>query len=381
LCTWYTPSGGGALRAQDGAEPGGERVDDAGTDCTRLLVGERPLGRAERDAEGERALALPQLRAAVLVEDLRLAQLGRPRLAERGEQRAGRHLLVDDEREILAHLGERRDLRVRHGGGRRRRERVEIELERPPRPVERRRVQLAEPALGRPRRLAGMEQQLLPALHRRRQLQGRVHLLDRPGGVGDAALDDPRHVPGLDGQRLAARRVHPRDLEERDVAVAPRDVLPRRLDERRRERRAQRGGFARERLGQAVVALRDERRGVRLREAAADERVLDDAPRTLPRRQAPEGDVPARQRERDLVHPEARDLFDEVDLARRVARAPRRDAVAVACTLEPDPAEDLRRVRHLEAEHRRHALRPQRDHRRLGQVALHVGRARPARAG
>ena len=82
--------------------------------------------------------------------------------------------------------------------------------------------------------------------------------------------------------------------------------------------------------------------GVYASEAAADEDVLHTR-RAAAGRQPPEHRLAARQRERDLRQLEACDLLDEVDLARHVARAPRRDAEpAVAVDVEADAARGSR---------------------------------------
>src|SRR5206468_1966004 len=82
-----------------------------------------------------------------------------------------------------------------------------------------------------------------------------------------------------------------------------------------------------------------------------------------------------------LVHAEARDLLDEVDLPRHIARAPGRDAITAVRALEAEPREDrlLLTRRYLEPDDLVAPLRPQGDHRALGQRALHVDRARPPR--
>ena len=53
---------------QNGAETVSQRRDDSAAQLAGLLVRQRALRRAERDAERERALAIADLLAAVLVE-------------------------------------------------------------------------------------------------------------------------------------------------------------------------------------------------------------------------------------------------------------------------------------------------------------------------
>src|SRR5205085_4580384 len=126
------------------------------------------------------------------------------------------------------------------------------------------------------------------------------------------------------------RQVDAGDLEQRDALVVDREVEARGVDEARYDRLPQD-----HRLGGDGEARR-----VRLRETAADERLLDHAPQALLAREAAEADVLLRQRERDLAQLVARDLLDEVDLARDVARAPGGHAVSVGLRLEAELRED-----------------------------------------
>ena len=100
----------------------------------------------------------PDLVAAVDVEDARLAQLGRPRLERRVDERRRLDLLGDDDRDVLPQRRERDHVVVEDALGNRRRQLVEIELEHAPRPLEQRRMELPEPACGGRRRLAGVEE-------------------------------------------------------------------------------------------------------------------------------------------------------------------------------------------------------------------------------
>ena len=68
----------------------------------RLLVGERPVGRLEDEVQRDRLPPLPDLVAAVDVEDARLAELGASRLARDGDDRPGLDVLGDDDRDVLA---------------------------------------------------------------------------------------------------------------------------------------------------------------------------------------------------------------------------------------------------------------------------------------
>src|SRR5262249_5245133 len=140
------------------AEAPRERLDNPRTHLSSLLVGERPVERAEGDAEGERLLSRRDLAAAVLIEDLRGRELGLSRLANERENGGGRRRLVDDEREILADLRIRTDLAEHHVAGHALHERVEIELEGAPGALENARVQLAEPPFVGPRRFPRMEE-------------------------------------------------------------------------------------------------------------------------------------------------------------------------------------------------------------------------------
>ena len=72
----------------------------------------------------------------------------------------------------------------------------------------------------------GMEVRLRGALVLRLDLQRVVELLDRPLRVGEPAVDDARDVPALVG-KLAAGAVRPRDLEQRNLGGADRDVVTR----------------------------------------------------------------------------------------------------------------------------------------------------------
>ena len=347
-----------------------------------LVVGERALRRAERDPKGERALAGARLLAAVLVEDRRRAQLGTRRLAERREQVRRGDGVVDDEREILAHLRVRAHLLELDRRRRRRDERIEIELERAPDALEERRVQLADPALVRARRLPRMEVRL----GRRARTPARPSARRRAARPPTSPRTKPPSTMPATCQRSSGSSPPVRYVRAISNSATS-DVPTARLWRAASTRlpiscRAQRRRLLGERLGQPHVAFGDERRRVRLREAAAREHVLDESPQALPAGQPAEHRVALGQRERDLLHLEARDLLDEVDLARHVARAPGRHAEAAVRLLEAELHEDRRLLvgGDVEAEHGIRPLRAQLDHRRLGQRRLHVGVPGPARA-
>src|SRR5207245_1652789 len=143
-------------------------------------------------------------------------------------------------------------------------------------------------------------------------------------------------------RELVASQVYARDLEERDRARACVDVPARGFDEAREQARAQRGQLDRDRLGQLPLRVGggDDAGRVRLGEAEADERVLEAAAQLLLACENAEHLAACGERERNVFETEARDLLDHVDLARDVARAPRRgDDVAVAA-VEAEAAEE-----------------------------------------
>src|SRR5579862_6533940 len=216
--------------AKLGSEALGEGGDDARPELRRLLVRERALGRAEGYAEGERALARADLLAAVLVERLDVAQRVARGLADRVDHGRSRHVVVDDEGQILAYLGVGAHLGVRDRCRRRLDQRIEIELEPAPGSLEHARMQLAEPAVRGPRGFAGMQHRLARTVVRRVDLQCRVELLDRPLRVGEAAFDHAADMPPL-ARELAAGAVDARDLEQRDAGGADGHVRPRCADE------------------------------------------------------------------------------------------------------------------------------------------------------
>ena len=123
---------------------------------------------------------------------------------------------------------------------------------------------------------------------------------------------------------------------------------------------------------------------VGLEPAGADENVLHDATEPLLAREAAEHRAALRERRRYLVEPEAPDLLDEIDVARHVPRTPARHGHRqVVRDLELEPLKCLALLvdRRLEPDERVDALRPEPDDRPFRQLALHVGRAGPARTG
>ena len=190
------------------------------------------------------------------------------------------------------------------------------------------------------------------------------------------------------GSSSPVGKVHTRDLEEPDLLVPHVDVVARGGDEAVQERRAENRVLGGERVGEAqrlrVRIGRGQAERVRLREARADEHVLGKAAQALIGSQLSEHGASHRQRERDLLQAvDPRDLLDEVDLARDVARAPGRHGHRPVGDVE---AQALQRAallvgRDLQPDHPVDAVGAERDDGRLGERALHVGVPRPLRAG
>ena len=84
----------------------------------------------------------------------------------------------------------------------------------------------------------------------------RIDAFGRPLGESEPALRDPPHAPAFLGQLFAAREVHVRLFEERDVVVAGIHIAPRRREQAFEERRSENGLLARERLLQRDTARR-----------------------------------------------------------------------------------------------------------------------------
>src|SRR5262245_39861309 len=77
-----------------------------------VLVGGRPLGRAEGEPQRDGLAPGADLVAAVDVEDADVAELGAGGLADGVDEVACRHRLVDGEGQVLLQRGERRDVDV-----------------------------------------------------------------------------------------------------------------------------------------------------------------------------------------------------------------------------------------------------------------------------
>ena len=167
-----------------------------------------------------------------------------------------------------------------------------------------------------------------------RHLERAAERLDGTLRSGEAALEDRADVDALVRQRTGAgRQVDAGDLEEADRFGARVDVAAHGVHEARQKRRAQDGEVRGDRLRKAqcmrVGVVVTQRRRVRLCEPEAREGVLDATEQLLFARERAEHHASRRQRERDVVEAEARDLLDDVDLSRDVACAPgrRRDRV------------------------------------------------------
>src|SRR5207244_11536746 len=103
---------------------------------------------------------------------------------------------------------------------RRLRQRLEVELEHSPVAVEQLRMELAEPALRRPRGLARVEIRLARPFVARLDAERGVDLLDGPLRLGEAAVGDAGDVPVLLRQVGTDLAVGARDLEQRDGLLA-----------------------------------------------------------------------------------------------------------------------------------------------------------------
>ncbi len=140
-----------------------------------------------------------------------------------------------------------------HGVSRRARERLEIELERAPRALEQRGMELADDACLDLRRLPRMQEAVASArAHVGSAWSDREQRLDDALHPQEAALRDRRRpdVRSSGSSPGAAGQIHPRDLEERDPLVPDLDVPSRGLEQRREELRPQDGELDRDRLRQ-----------------------------------------------------------------------------------------------------------------------------------
>src|ERR687888_1469180 len=79
--------------AKLGAEPLAQRLDELCAQRRRVVVGERPVGRLEDERERDRLVPGGDLLAPIDVEGPHLAELRADRLARRGHERPGRHVL------------------------------------------------------------------------------------------------------------------------------------------------------------------------------------------------------------------------------------------------------------------------------------------------
>ena len=169
-----------------------------------------------------------------------------------------------------------------------------------------------------------------------------------------------------------------------DRFVACVDVHSRGLHETVEERRPQQRVVAAHRLGDAQRARvgigRRQAPGVGLGEPGPDQHILDPPAKALLGCQVSRDRTPERQGVRNPVEHGARDLLDEIDLARHVARPPRRHRRLPAVELEPEPGEDrsLLVVGDVEADEVPSALRPQA--RPVAALAARRGRPRAPRA-
>jgi diadenosine tetraphosphatase ApaH/serine/threonine PP2A family protein phosphatase len=177
-------------------------------------------------------------------------------------------------------------------------------------------------------------------------------------------------------------------LEETDRLVSRVHVHPCRVDEPVQQRRPEHGlldGHGVEKPDRVGVRVgRDEAPRVGLREAGADEDVLEQPAKALVGREVPCDRAPERERVRDPIEHRSRDLFDQVDLAGHVARPEGRDGHAPAVVeLEPEPGEERALLfrRDVEPDQPRRALGTNEHDGTVGQAVVHVDRAGELRAG
>ena len=334
----YAGRGRPDLRAEHGAEPRRERIDDprrtaAASSSVSVRSGEPKATRKASDR-----LPSPTCAPRYSSNTAAVAQLGPPpasRIAA-SSSAAGTSSSTTNARSCrtsgTADVAVRRPRRARARRARRGRARTRPTRPRAPSGAARRTSPRAVRAA-----LPGWRSGSSPRSIASSSFSARVELLDRPLRLGEAALDDAGDVPALVRQLLAARAIDARDLEQRDVGVARRRRSGRAASTRLGdERRAQRGRLAARAAPAAGSRPRRRSVGVYASEKPQPTSTSSTTRRSCcQRRQPPERDVAPRQRERDLVQHEARDLLDEVDLARHVARAPRRHAIAVARRSKP----------------------------------------------
>ena len=276
----------------------------------------RPRRRASARPTGRRARARPTSgprRPARRGRRRRPAPRGAPRRPPRAPRRqvAGRHVLGDREREVLLHRRIRDHVLVqrhRPDGGE---ERLQVELEDPPRPFEPRRMELADPAGLGARRLAGVEHGSCVRSTAARRREPRSSVSSDALHAEEAALRIPPtrrrssgSSPPEGGTRARSRTARCRRCRRSTFRCAA-------LDEPVEQRRPQRGLVLAHRVDQRGAARRDRARRVRLGEPGPDEHVLDQPAQPLVEGQPAEHLAPRRQRERHLLE------------ARRCGRPPR----------------------------------------------------------
>ena len=126
---------------------------------------------------------------------------------------------------------------------------------------------------------------MLAALEARFELERCVKRLDDAFSPPVTALEDPRHAPALRGSGIGGRQIDPGDLEQGDLVVGGIHVALDRGCKTRQQRRPQHRLIRRKRLGQPnrvrLRVVRNETRGVGLRETGADQRLLDEPAQPL----------------------------------------------------------------------------------------------------
>ena len=321
----------------------------------------------------------------------RVAELGRG-LAQRRDELARGDVLVDDEREVLAHGRVRDHVLVDAALGRERGELVEVELEGAQAAVEQRTGAARRasrpataPALPGWRSSGRCVRSTCSSIRSAAKSVSTAPLARaKPPSVdpGRRAGARPAAARRSGGRRARSRRARCPRCRRRRCAAPPRRAPGRAsCAAPPARRRAARGAGSRSGRGRSSTRLDVYASS----KPGADERVLDRAPQPLRRRQPAREPLERRQRERDLVQVHARDLLDHVGLARHVARAPGRNGRPSSrrATSKPSRSRSSRWSSGGTSSPFSASARSGRnaDDRPLGQVAVHVGRARPARAG
>src|SRR5262249_35494684 len=147
----------GLLAAELGAEPLRKRGDDALARSARLLLGQRPLRRLEREVDGDRLASGADLVAAVDVEHARLPQQLPGCAAGRVHESSDLDVLVDGDGDVLEYGRVRQHVLVDDALGHILEQGLEIQLEGAPPPFEEGGMKLAEPAGVGLGGLAGMQ--------------------------------------------------------------------------------------------------------------------------------------------------------------------------------------------------------------------------------